>query len=70
MNPFFLLIPRRWAPEEALAAVRLLRMMVEAIWEIHGEEMAAAAFQDPERWPLDELLEEPPYSPDEDDIPF
>ena len=70
MNPFVLLVPRGWYAEEALAAVRVLRQIIDAIWQIHGEQMAAEIDAAPDRWSLDELLDEPRYEPDEDDIPF
>lgn len=72
MNPFVPLVPRLWAPEEALAAVTLLRTCIDAIWQVHGEAMVLAVGEDPDRWPLEDLVdldtgddsslgEEPPY---------
>jgi len=56
MNPFTPLVPRLWAPDEALAAVTLLRQAIDAIWKAHGEAMAVAALQEPERWSIQELV--------------
>lgn len=69
MNPFVLLVPRGWHGEEALAAVRVLRQIIEAIWEVHGERMADEIHASPDRWPLDEILDAP-ETDDVDDIPF
>lgn len=69
MNPFALLIPRLWSGEDALAAVRVLRQIIEAIWQTHGERMAAEIDEAPERWRIDELLDGPELD-DVDDIPF
>lgn len=68
MNPFVLLIPRGWYAEEALAAVRVLRQIIDAIWEVHGERMAEGIDAAPDHWRLDELLDVPEL--DDDDIPF
>lgn len=64
MNPFVPLVPRLWAPEEALAAVTLLRTAIDAIWQVHGEAMVLAVGEDPDRWPLEDLVDL-----DEDDEP-
>ncbi len=69
MNPFALLVPRRWSGEDALAAVRVLRQIIAAIWEIHGEDMAAEIEGATDRWRVDELIEVPELD-DIDDIPF
>ena len=71
MNPFAPLVPRLWSADEALAAVHLLRQFIDAIWEVHGAEMAAEVAEAPERWRLDELLDDVPDDdvPD-DDLPF
>lgn len=72
MNPLTPLVPRLWAAEEALAAVTLLRTCIDAIWQVHGEAMVHAIGEDPERWPLEDLVDlddeadasvgdEPPY---------
>jgi type II secretory pathway predicted ATPase ExeA len=63
------LVPRDWTGEQALLAARLLRMALDALWEVHGEEMATVLGDAPESrwegvWPKD--IEEV----DEDDIPF
>lgn len=70
MNPFVLLVPRLWNAEEALAAVRVLRQIIDAIWEVHGEGMVEEIDAAPDRWRLDEFIDEPDDEPDEDDIPF
>lgn len=57
MNPLVPLVPRLWTAEEALAAVTLLRAAVDAIWQVHGEAMVDALAQDPDRWPLDGLVD-------------
>lgn len=36
------LVPRDWTADQALVAVRLLRLAIDAVWEVHGEEMARA----------------------------
>lgn len=69
MNPFVLLVPRGWYGAEALAAVRVLRQIIEAIWEVHGERMAEEIDASPDRWRVDELLDVPELD-DMDDIPF
>ena len=63
------LVPRDWTGEQALLAARVLRLALDAVWEVHGEEMAAVLVDAPERrWrdvmpdDLDEM--------DGDDIPF
>lgn len=70
------LVPRDWTGEQALAAVRLLRAASQAIWQVHGEEMALALGGlppwDPARRGVGDDLEDDP-EPDhliEDDIPF
>lgn len=60
------LVPRDWTGEQALLAARLLRMALDAVWEVHGEEMAAVLGDHPEsRW-----QDVVPADPDVDDIPF
>lgn len=69
MNPFVLLVPRGWYAEEALAAVQVLRQIIEAIWQVHGERMAEAIDASPDRWRVDDLVDMP--DPDvDDDVPF
>ena len=74
------LVPRDWGPEQALAAVRLLRMAQDAIWRVHGEAMVEVIGEiDPELDHLEDVLDpdafddlepqEPPYA-ELDDIPF
>lgn len=70
MNPFTLLVPRLWSAEEALAAVRVLRQIIDAIWEVHGEGMVVEIDAAPERWRLEDFIDEPPDEPGNDDIPF
>ena len=55
--------------EEALAAVRVLRQIIDAIWEVHGEEMVVEMADAPDRWRLDELVDIPERD-DIDDVPF
>lgn len=63
------LVPRDWTGEQALLAARLLRMALDALWEVHGEEMAAVLGDGPEsRW--GDVLPEGIEEIDEDDIPF
>lgn len=57
MNPLVPLVPRLWTAEEALGAVTLLRTAVGAIWQVHGEAMVNAVAQEPERWPLEGLVD-------------
>jgi len=33
-------IPDRWTPEEALLMVAFLNAIVDAIWQLHGDNMA------------------------------
>lgn len=40
------LVPREWSPDEALLAVNLLRQALDAVWGVHGEEMADALAED------------------------
>lgn len=48
---FSLLVPRDWTGEQALVAARLLRYAIDAIWHVHGEEMAEAIAEVPvDRW--------------------
>lgn len=74
MNRRFLrlLVPRCWTGEQALAAASLLRAALDAVWHVHGEDMAAALGDWPvSRW--EGVL--PPGPPavdeiDDDEIPF
>lgn len=70
MNPFSFLIPRLWSAEEALAAIVLLRQIIDAIWEVHGENMAHEALSAPDRWAIDDLLAPEPCPFDDTDLPF
>jgi len=61
------LVPRAWTGDQALRAVTLLRAIIDAIWAIHGEDMAVAIGDWPqEQWP--DLMN--CDLKDEDDIPF
>ncbi len=52
----------------------ILRGAIDAIWQVHGEQMLVAIAEEPERWPLDVLVDLPdddlPLDLSEDDIPF
>ena len=74
------LVPRDWTPDQALTAVRLLKMAQDAIWWVHGQAMVEFIGEvDPELEHLDDVFDpdalddldpqEPPYA-DLDDIPF
>jgi hypothetical protein len=47
---FRFLVPREWSADQALCAVELLVQARRAIWAVHGESMAAALSDDPERY--------------------
>lgn len=73
MNPYAFLVPRLWSAEQALAAVVLLRRFIDAIWEVHGEQMALEVLDQPERWALEDVLDhiEDLDEPDDPaDLPF
>lgn len=55
VNPFVVLVPHGWYTEDALAAVRVLRQIIVAIREVHGERMAEDVGAAPDGWPLDEI---------------
>ena len=63
------LVPRDWTGGQALLAATVLRNAMDAIWAVHGEEMAVALGQKSRRrWEdalpsIDDLV-------DEDDIPY
>lgn len=74
------LVPRDWTPDQAVAALRLLRMAQDAIWWVHGEAVVDVIGEiDPQLERLDELIDpdalgdldpqDLPYA-DLDDIPF
>jgi hypothetical protein len=45
------LVPRCWTGEQALVAAALLREALDAVWDVHGEDMAVALGGVPkERW--------------------
>lgn len=69
-NVLRVLVPRGWTGEQALAVVRILRELNQAIWDVHGEQMM-----------LDMLEPDKPFTPmklppdihlddEDDDIPF
>ena len=70
------LVPRDWTGEQALVAVRILRAASQAIWQVHGEDMAEALGGRPHADPAwrgvgDDLDDDPEVdSLTEDDIPF
>ena len=71
-NVLGVLVPRRWNGAQALAVVRLLREVVEAIWAVHGEQMMLEMLDPsdplaPMRLPPDVELRTPD---EDDDIPF
>lgn len=62
------LVPREWTGEQALFVAGLLRAALDAIWFVHGEEMAYSLGDKPcESW--DEVLGDR-RSEANDDIPF
>lgn len=67
---FSLLVPRDWSGEQALVAARLLRQALDAVWDVHGEEMAAAIGSVPvDRW-SEHFAEDIEQVDGEDEIPF
>lgn len=63
------LVPRGWSGEQALLAASLLRQALDALWSVHGEEMAANLYDWPrERW--SEVMSDEYLDTHEDDIPF
>ena len=64
------LVPPDWTAGQALAAVSLLQQAIDAVWAVHGEEMAASLGELGPWSPLwSEVLRDD--LPDaEDDIPF
>lgn len=62
------LIPREWTGEQALFVAGVLRGALDAIWFVHGEEMAYS-LGDKARESWDEVLGDMRYE-DNDDIPF
>lgn len=70
------LVPRDWTGEQALAAVALLRAASQAIWQVHGEEMALTLGELPPSDPAwrgigDDIEDDPEHDRlTEDDIPF
>jgi hypothetical protein len=74
MNPLAHIVPRLWTAEEALAAVTLLRSAIDAVWQVHGEAMVDTIAEDPDRWPLEDLVDlddEPVEDLDlDEDLPY
>ena len=67
---FSLLVPRDWTGEQALVAARLLRYAIDAIWHVHGEEMAEAIADVPvDRW-CEHFAEDIEQVDEGDEIPF
>ncbi len=65
-----MLVPRGWTGEQALLAARVLRQALDAVWDVHGEEMAFALGETPvDRW-HEVMPPEEPFDIDEEDIPF
>ncbi len=70
------LVPREWSPDEALFAVNLLRQAVDAVWAVHGEDMAAELAEDRYRDRIhdyigpDPMDDFPDVNLDDDDLPF
>lgn len=64
------LVPREWSPDEALLAVSLLRQAMDAVWAVHGEEMAAELADDRYRDRVGDYVELEEPDTDLDDIPF
>ena len=68
---FRFLVPREWSGEQALAVVRVLQAAVDAIWSVHGEDIAAelpACGHRPAAW--DQVRPGEQDDGDEDEIPF
>lgn len=65
------LVPREWSPDEALLAVSLLRQALDAVWAVHGEEMADALAEDRYRDKLGDYVNTQDLAEvDLDDLPF
>ena len=63
------LVPRGWSGEQALVAAQLLRQALDALWSVHGEEMAANLAEWPKhRWA--EVMPEEYQDTQDDEIPF
>ncbi len=72
MNPNWIrfLVPRAWTPEQALAAVGALQQAIDAVWAVHGDEMASALGElGPDSLTGLDVLREDPLDT-QDDIPF
>jgi hypothetical protein len=65
------LVPRAWTGEEALLAARVLRAALDAVWEVHGHQMAEILTDRPlDGWSqhfADDLEQD---DIDQDDSPF
>jgi len=65
------LVPREWTAEHALMAVGILQQTIDAIWAVHGEEMAVALHAlGPESDTWCEVLRDEPTDIHDDDIPY
>ncbi len=68
---FRFLVPREWSGEQALAVVRVLQRAIDAIWSVHGEDIAAELGARGRRhaaW--EQVLRQEQDDGDEEDIPF
>lgn len=64
------LVPRNWTAGQALAAVTLCQQAIDAVWAVHGEDMAATLGElGPESPTWHDILREDRLD-FEDDIPF
>lgn len=68
------LVPREWSPDQALLAVNLLRQAMDAVWGVHGDDMATALAEDRYRDRMDDYLGLDDLADvdldDMDDLPF
>ena len=65
------LVPRDWNGEQALAVAGALQRAIDAIWSVHGEDMAAELGERRQRhaaW--EEVLRGEMDQGEEDEIPF
>lgn len=64
------LVPQSWSGEQALLAARLLRAALDAVWDVHGEDMAFSLGQTPfDEW-SEAMPPDDPFEIDDEDIPF
>ena len=71
MSPSWLrfLVPRDWTGEQALLAASLLRAALDAVWAVHGEEMACV-LGTRSRWPQQDDLPNVDDLIQPEDIPY